>query len=196
MTVGIVIRFGPNPPWQIGRQAIEAAVRQTHRPDVVMVIDDMAGIAEHQVFDPQLSTVLAEPEVFVWRAPWMLGVWGAFNVGHALAGTDVSLLLLAGDVLQPGALARVEGAVPQAGLLWIEGAAPDVGVTPRAPVVTRDLWMQTGGFAPWSIRPTSDLVDRMGVEREAVLPGPHFIRHRPQLAEVGLTVEQWGRREP
>lgn len=199
--IAVVMRFGPAPDWELGRQALEAAAAGQTRPaDCVLVVDDMAGVDERRAIDPALDEALQFPNVFCYRPPWMLGVWGAFNQGLAAARCEYSVLALAGDVLDADALQAVEEVVGESPdlFLWLPGrGVGEAAGEPRMPVGSMAAWHAAGGFLPFDARPTSDLMARLGPAREvAVATDPLFTRRRPQLAELTLTADQWGRREP
>lgn len=159
-TIGVVIPVGPMRIFtELLVPTLRALRAQTHLPAHVVIVDDMAGIAERAPSVPGLVELLADDHVFVHRTPWQLGAAASLNVGIALSEADVAVLVAPGDLLQPGAVRALELAEGDGGSWWWFSAKPLRGFrdaevrmatlegpewTPAA--VRRDLWKFHGGF--------------------------------------------------
>lgn len=130
-------------------ECLASLAAQTHLPDEVLVIDDMAGL-------PQGLNRQYPFPARTWHAPWRLGVAGAFNMGVALAENDLVFLLGADDRLLPNCLERClekygwndeRPAYYGVGVRYSDGR-PDQFELCNAAMVTKGLWRATGGFPP------------------------------------------------
>jgi len=149
-TIGVVIPVGPEEHHKTWLdECLESVQQQTHKAHRIVVVDDMAALD---------TAILNQYRVTHWKAPWRLGVAGAFNVGVAVAhqnGCDLALMLGADDRIEPeclAALARTyEHEGGRDGYYWLNLAYSDgreQALPCNAAAVTPGLWRRTGGFPP------------------------------------------------
>lgn len=154
MNVSVVLPVGPsmaNRRWL--DEAINSVDEQTwaRRGDGgvnLVLVDDMAELGP-------INFVPATLPVSVWRSPWYLGVAHAFNIGVAVAPSDLVFMLGSDDWLEPTCIekcvdeyyARKED--PYA-YFYVGVRYSDTGETQTVPchaaMVTKSLWRRTGGF--------------------------------------------------
>lgn len=145
--VTVAIPVGPKRGHQewLG-EAIASVRSQSHAETQLLIIDDMANV---------------QIEAPIWRAPWRLGVASAFNMGVALARTQLVFMLGADDTLEPDCISECVAAFQRAGLdadrtyffvgvRYMGNEWPDQYVPCNAAMVSKTLWRLTGGFAPES----------------------------------------------
>lgn len=154
MQVSVVLPVGPNPSnrrWL--DQAVLSVSDQTwaKRGDGginLVLIDDMAELGPINFVPSNLS-------VSVWRAPWYMGVAHAFNVGVALAPSELVFMLGSDDWLEPECIEKCVEAFEERhndplGYYYVGVRYSDTGETQTVPchaaMVTRALWRRTGGF--------------------------------------------------
>lgn len=165
--ISVVVPVGPE---QHHRRYLEECLlsveRQSVLPNEILLVDDMAGMADIHSNGFPIRT---------WRAPWRLGVSAAFNCGVALAEQELVLMLGADDWLEPECveecLSRYEEIEDPLGYysLTVKYHAGEGGVIPLekdlpdgiqtapcgAAMVTKTLWVHTGGF-PYEAATSSD----------------------------------------
>lgn len=148
LLVSVVIPVGPKSYHQDWLpEAIESCVNQSHKPEEILIVSDMAHIGNDYYH-------LAGSRIRVYESPWRLGVGHAFNFGVALARNNLVVMLGADDTLESTA---VEEAVSQYrtehfddayyyfGLRYMDtGELQDLPC--NAAMVTKRLWDITGGF--------------------------------------------------
>lgn len=147
--VTVVVPVGPLPRHSMYlNAAIDSIVKQSMKPAQTLFIDDMADMT-HVYMEG------CTPEIY--RNPWRLGVPASFNVGVALARTDLVFLMGADDTLEPHCLERCYEAFHAYQHEWKELSCfcpviryMDTGETQDLPcnamLVTKQLWRHTGGF--------------------------------------------------
>jgi hypothetical protein len=152
MQVSVVIPVGPNPAntrWL--DEAVLSVSEQTwaKRPDGgvnLVLVDDMAGLSTHMVPSDLPTTV--------WLAPWYLGVAHAFNIGVAIAPSELVFMLGSDDWLEADCIERcVEEYKRQRddlGYYYVGVRYLDTNELQdqacHAAMVTKALWRRTGGF--------------------------------------------------
>lgn len=165
--VTVVIPVGPN---LAHRQWLDAAIQsvwdQTIEVADILLIDDMAAIPGLDAAPTEHVTAHRHPLLFIdnvdspydqcyaWRAPWRLGVAHAFNVGVALAPTELVFMLGADDTMEPTCLERALEAYEknkrQDAYYYVGIRYTDTGELQSEPcgeaMVTKGLWRKTGGF--------------------------------------------------
>ena len=136
---------------------LESVKKQTVETNLVLV-DDMHSIRAHC---PTMTGYLQTEDSFIWTSPWRLGVAHAFNMGVALARTELCLLLGADDELDPRACERaidfIRQEKPELAQRTYYALPVQYMHTEQiqfepcgAAVVSKRLWNQTGGFPPES----------------------------------------------
>lgn len=152
MQVSVVIPIGPsaaNSRWL--DQAVLSVSEQTwaKRADGgvdLVLVDDMANLIPSMI-----------PQGFpyrIWKAPWYLGVAHAFNIGVAVAPSDLVFMLGSDDWLE---LDCIEACVDEfkrqrdtTAYYYVGVRYSDTGETQdlacHAAMVTKALWRRTGGF--------------------------------------------------
>lgn len=143
--ITVVIPVGPYPAnkrWL--EEALLSVKKQTHKPDEILLIDDMADLS-----DVYLGSICT-----VWRSPWRLGVAHAFNFGVALARNDLVFLMGSDDTLEPTCLERCykewqsnnkQDAYYYTGITYMDDDEKQDLACGYA-LVTKGLWRKTGGF--------------------------------------------------
>lgn len=141
--ITVAIPVGPYPAnkrWL--DEALYSVYEQTHRPDEVLIVDDMAGIEDNYY------------GTRVWYSPWRLGVAHAFNMGVALARNDLVFLMGSDDTLEPKCLERCikeweknnkKDAYYYTGIRYMDNDEKQ-GLACGYALVTKGLWRKTGGF--------------------------------------------------
>lgn len=144
--ISVAIPVGPKPSHRrwLG-ECIDSVRHQTMPTDDILLIDDMAGLKPLD-------------GVRIWRAPWLLGVPGAFNAGVSLAHNQCVYMLGSDDWMEPQCLEecwrayeanRRRDAYYYTGIRYTDGRADPVQTVPcNCAMVTKGLWRQTGGFPP------------------------------------------------
>ena len=137
----------PLSPFEANRRWLDACLesvrQQTHPPDEILLIDDMAGVE-------------AIEGARIWRAPWRLGVAHAFNCGVALARNDLVFMACDDDLLEPECLEEClkaweendrRDAYYHITLRYMD-TDPEVlqDLPAHQALVTKGLWRLTGGF--------------------------------------------------
>lgn len=148
--ITVVIPVGPHPEHREWLAEAVGSVRsQSHKDTRLLIVDDMAGIPD------------GYEGATVWRAPWRLGVPHAFNMGVALADTEVVFMLGADDLLEEDCIAECARAYDEAGeaaaksyfyvgVHYMMPGGGDQYVPCNAAAVSKTLWRSTGGFPPES----------------------------------------------
>jgi len=145
--ISVVIPVGPseaNQRWL--PEAIASVVAQTV-PATIVLVDDMAGIRPAQLLPHG-------QEYKYFKCPWYMGVAHAFNIGVAIAPTELVFMLGSDDTLEPECLeeciAEYERQHDDLGYYFVGVRYADTGeeqtVACHAAMVTRSLWLHTGGF--------------------------------------------------
>lgn len=154
MQVSVVLPVGPhlsNRRWL--DEAVLSVSNQTwaSRGDGgvnLVLVDDMADLGP-------INFVPGNIPVSVWRAPWYMGVAHAFNVGVALAPSELVFMLGSDDWLEPTCIEKCVEAFEERhndplGYYYVGVRYSDTGecqtVPCHAAMVTRALWRRTGGF--------------------------------------------------
>lgn len=155
MQVSVCIPVGPNASnrrWL--EEAILSVSEQTwaKRGDGgvnLVLVDDMADLGPVGAFVPQGLPTL------VWRSPWYLGVAHAFNIGVAVAPSELVFMLGSDDWLEPTCIEKCVEAFEERhndplGYYYVGVRYSDTGecqtVPCHAAMVTRTLWRRTGGL--------------------------------------------------
>lgn len=117
---------------------------QTYKePITLLLIDDMARLPE-----------IVDPFIQVWRSPWRLGVAHAFNMGIALAKTELVVMLGSDDLMEADAIERAvltwekhkqRHAYYYFGVRYMDTSELQTLPCGEA-MVTKGLWDMTGGF--------------------------------------------------
>lgn len=143
--ITVVIPVGPYPAntrWL--QEALDSVKGQTHKPDEILFIDDMAD----------LSDIYLGPGCTVWRSPWRLGVAHAFNFGVALAKNELVFLMGSDDVLEPNCLEECiktwnsnnkADAYYFTGIRYMDNSE-EQNLPCGYAMVTKEFWRKTGGF--------------------------------------------------
>ena len=151
--ITVLIPVGPW-PWSTRwlPECLQSVLAQTRQADEILLVDDMAGLDE-RAFGLDERTFCR-----IWRAPWRLGVAGAFNAGVAMAAHDLIIMLGADDRLMPQALELCEKAYQirrrdalgyyHMDVEYSDGEQQNLPC--HAAMVTKALWRHTGGFPPES----------------------------------------------
>lgn len=154
MQVSVVLPIGPNPSnkrWLDECVASVAAQTWASRGDGgvnLVLVDDMAELGP-------INFVPSNLPVSVWRSPWYLGVAHAFNIGVAVAPSDLVFMLGSDDWLEPTCIERCVEAYHERkedplGYYYVGVRYSDTGecqtVPCHAAMVTKPLWRRTGGF--------------------------------------------------
>lgn len=149
---------------------------QTRPADEILIIDDMAGLPW-------------QPGLTIWHAPWRLGLAAAFNCGISAANRDCVFLLGADDCLLPECLERCWAAYERAagaaayyavGVQYSDGRE-DQYAPCGAAMVSRELWLTTGGFPPESAVGAPDAAFISILLAHAELPDPILVDDRQPL---------------
>lgn len=177
MTVAVPV--GPLPGHQAWLAAcLESVAAQDAPVDEVVLVLDMADLAPDLL---DLANSLFRGRLTVWRAPWLLGVAGAFNAGVGLASNDLVFLQGADDLMEPTCVGRCVEAWERNGrrdaYYWCDVAYLDgrefahQALPCNAALVTRGLWRETGGFPPETASgaPDAALVSILMVHRPEAL---------------------------
>lgn len=148
--ISVVIPVGPYPShkrWLA--ECLASVAAQVHAPTEVILVDDMAEL------NPDIWKAGDVP-VRIWRSPWRLGQNHAFNIGVALAKTNLALMLGSDDYLHPECLYHIaktfEAHPTEAGYYYLTVEYLDAREYPlqdlpcAAAAVTKGLWHNTGGF--------------------------------------------------
>lgn len=122
-----------------------ASVRAQTVPAEILLIDDMHGLPDRTI---------GSWDCGLWRAPWRLGVGSAFNMGVALARTELVFLLGADDTMEPQCLEQAVSTWEQNGrqpAYYYAGVRyMDTGESQTVPcgeaMVTKKFWKMCGGF--------------------------------------------------
>ncbi len=148
--VTVMIPVGPYAAYkQWLPECLASARAQTHPPDEVLIIDDMADVG------PADGIIDGSGNIRVWRTPWRIGDVGAFNCGVGLARNDLVFLLSCDDMLRPDCLELCiaeweahgrKDAYYYVGAHYIAGEWPDQTVPFGNAMVTKGLWRLTGGI--------------------------------------------------
>ena len=169
--ITVAIPVGPssaNKQWLL--DAIASCRGQTHPPAEILLIDDMAD----------LSDVYLGPSCKVWKSPWLLGVASAFNMGVALASTELVFMLGSDDTLEPKCLEMCvrtyekndrADAYYWTSLHYMDGE--DQALPCNAAMVTKGFWRKTGGFPPETASgaPDAALISMLMVKMPGSLVG-------------------------
>lgn len=143
---------GPKPSHQLYlRECLESLVEQTVKPHTVVIIDDMANVDKFN-----LPVGL---NYRIWESPWRLGVPNAFNFGVAVSPTEFTIMLGADDTLEPTCVEECEQCYKLSeypgqtyfglGVRYMD-TQEEQYLACNAAMVTKQLWRETGGFAPES----------------------------------------------
>jgi hypothetical protein len=151
--ISVAIPVGPFPScvrWL--DQALWSVRRQTMPAAEIILIDDMAGLKQEDY-----------PDCTIWRAPWLLGCAAGWNIGIALAKTDLVFMMASDDSMEAGCLEAcwVEWQrrknllgyyhvtiryCPEEGMAAPQDLIQDLPC--NAAMVHKELWRHTGGFPP------------------------------------------------
>lgn len=135
--------------------ALDSLRRQNRVPELVVLVDDMAGLSER--WGDFLST---DTDIVLYEPPWRLGVAAAFNAGVAVAfreKADVAIMLGADDMLAPDCVEELVATYeasrrPDERFYWFgvrySDDREDQFLPCHAAAVTPGLWRWTGGFTP------------------------------------------------
>jgi len=105
--------------------------------------------------DVSLHMIPSDLAYSVWKSPWYLGVAHAFNIGVAVAPTELVFMLGSDDWLEPTCIEdcvkefQARSGDPY-GYYYVGVRYSDTGETQElacnAAMVTKSLWRRTGGF--------------------------------------------------
>lgn len=113
----------------------------------LVLVDDMA--------DLDTSMIPSDLSRTVWKSPWYLGVAHAFNIGVAVAPSELVFMLGSDDWLEPECIEKcVEEYAARTGdpyaYFYVGVRYSDNGETQTVPchaaMVSKSLWRRTGGF--------------------------------------------------
>jgi len=153
MMVTVTIPVGPNPS---NRRWLDECIRSvsdqtwnhlSHGGIHLQIVDDMADVSLHMV--------PSDLAYSVWKSPWYLGVAHAFNIGVAVAPSELVFMLGSDDWLEPTCIEECvkEYQARQGdpyGYYYVGVRYSDTGETQElacnAAMVTKSLWRRTGGF--------------------------------------------------
>jgi len=153
VNVSVVVPVGPHPANQRWLdQCLDSISEQTwhKRGDGgcnLVLVDDMAGLDSHNV-----PTNLPH---FIWRSPWYLGVAHAFNIGVAVAPSELVFMLGSDDWLEPDCIEACVDMYRHCnsdpfGYYFVGVRYSDTGETQdlacHAAMVSKTLWKRTGGL--------------------------------------------------
>ena len=191
--VTVVIPVGPHVRHaRFLREALDSVHAQTYRETHALLVDDMHGLTGSRVAagDDRREWFEAGPWAgnYVWRAPWRLGVAHAFNVGVALAPSDLVVMMGADDVLETDFVERMVAAYERTrndrGYYFATVRYMDTGELQTLPcnaaMVHRRLWEATGGFHPETASGACDaaFISRMLVHApDALIHVPDAVYH-------------------
>ena len=152
-------------------EAFASVMAQTMLPHDIVIVDDMANITPedlHPLMRPDDRIIERPMDTFplkishdkhdfvrVWRAPWLLGIPAAPNIGIALGQCDLVFQFSCDDKLMPDCLAECwkewESRKDPLGYYWV-GIEYSTGEKQALPcghaMVPKALWRHTGGFPP------------------------------------------------
>jgi len=147
MTVPVTVMI-PVGPYEFYKglwldECVQSARIQTHQPDEILLIDDMAGLEPEDY-----------PDCRIWRNPWRLGGGCSFNSGVALAKNDLVFMLSCDDTMEPDCLEECVKSWQKTngrdGFYWVGchymDGQPDQALPFSAAMVTKGLWRLMGGF--------------------------------------------------
>lgn len=184
--ISVVIPVGARPHHgQYLSDALESVRNQTHPADEVevLIIDDMHGLPRADLgyedgrsgypwpcpshLKPDRPHVMRAScdeckYLTLWPSPWRLGVAHAFNMGVAIASSELVFMLGADDRLLPNCLAECVRSYEKHGdgFHWVgveySDDRPNQYVPCGAAMVTKTLWRETGGFPTQSAVGASD----------------------------------------
>lgn len=138
--VSVAIPVGPhasNTRWLW--ECLESVRKQTHKAKEIILVDDGAELYYADWGD----------DLKIWHSPWRLGVAHAFNMGVGLANTECVFMLGSDDTLEPKCLERCVDAYDGMGYyhVCVRYQNGDLQNIPcNAAMVTKSLWLYTGGF--------------------------------------------------
>ena len=147
--ITVIIPVGPyeaNKRWL--DECLDSLKIQTHLPDEVLIISDMAGLPagmDHRNSYP----------IRTYVAPWRLGIAHAFNFGVALAMNECVFMLGSDDWLESKCLESCAHIYEQEGQrkdtyyycgVRYSDDREDQLLPCNAAMVTKELWEKTGGF--------------------------------------------------
>jgi glycosyltransferase involved in cell wall biosynthesis len=130
-------------------EALESVTAQTRQPDWLVVVDDMHGDLENQVWKA------TDIPAYIHEPPWRLGVGSAFNHGVAIALTDCDLALMLGadDKLEPRVLEHLEHTYERhghaEGYYWFDSiyeSGEEQALANNNAAVTAGFIRETGGL--------------------------------------------------
>lgn len=131
-------------------ECLESIVDQTKKPDEVLVIDDFSEVKRSD-FKLLTSNGIS---VRIWKTPWLSGVAHAFNFAVGLAKNNLVFLMGSDDWLEPACLEKChnewEKNARQDAYYYTGIRYSDDQVLQTSPcgyaLVTKGLWVKTGGF--------------------------------------------------
>lgn len=147
-SVSVVVPVGPSPAnsrWL--PEAVESVLAQTYPNVDLVVVDDMAHVKPYWVPSGYPFTL--------WRSPWYMGVAHAFNVGVAIAPSNLVFMLGSDDWLEPECIAKCVSEYEHRngdpyGYFFVGVRYSDTletqDVACHAAMVSKSLWQRTGGF--------------------------------------------------
>lgn len=159
MQVSVCIPVGPNPSnrrWL--DEAVLSVANQTwatysHGGVNLVLVDDMADL--HHSTDIESTCFGLKLPTLVWKSPWYLGVAHAFNIGVAVAPSELVFMLGSDDWLEPECIEKCVEAFEERhndplGYYYVGVRYSDTQecqtVPCHAAMVTQSLWRRTGGL--------------------------------------------------
>jgi Glycosyltransferases involved in cell wall biogenesis len=147
--ISVVMPIGPSRrAGDYFEEALRSLMVQTLQPASLVIVDDMSYGRESR-----LGSVPFHVDVITNR--WRLGIPNSFNVGVASARTECVLMMGADDTLEPTCLEECWQAYEESthksntyfwlGVRYSDGRE-DQYLPCNAAMVTKSLWINTGGF--------------------------------------------------
>lgn len=144
-------------------ECLQSVKNQTRLPDEVLLVDDSGDKAVDLLFEPVRHMALPI-NIRVWKSPWGLGVAHAFNCGVGEARHSLVFMLGSDDTLEPTCLeacydefmrTKDELAYYFVGVKYMDTGELQT-VPCHAAMVTKRLWMHTGGLPKEAATGASD----------------------------------------
>lgn len=105
--ITVVIPVGPREQHQRWLdEAIQSAFDQTYKPTEILLLDDMAFLSPAWTLPRSYYFVPGAPDIHIYRPPWHVGVYCAYNFGVALAENECVFILNSDDKLMPTCLEK------------------------------------------------------------------------------------------
>jgi hypothetical protein len=152
--VSIIVPVGPDPRYKdFLMECLTSIVEQMQVGDEILIVDDMAFLS------PEFLASVPAPEgaaINYVRTEWLIGCADAWNMGVSLARNEWCILMGSDDKLLPDCLDICRKEINRPGhdllgyfnLTCLLDTGELVTAFNNAALVSRSLWIHTGGFPP------------------------------------------------